>query len=101
MFLYCKEDPQFNILVDVFISSSTVVGVIFHAVVITGYTILMFTEVSCIIEPALVYYFHSLGVVAVLSMAAIGLFLLTSHYPHETMPTYKVPVKRDIMRSIR
>ena len=60
MFLYFSKNAKINNLVDIFISSTSVIFGIFQAVVITGYTLLgpfWFEPVTCEICPKLIIYF--------------------------------------------
>ena len=82
MFLYFSKNAKINNLVDIFISSTSVIFGIFQAVVITGYTLLgpfWFEPVTCEICPKLIIYFHFIGIVSVGYVFITSILLLSSH----------------------
>ena len=82
MFLYFSKNAKINNLVDIFISSTSVIFGIFQAVVITGYTLLgpfWFEPVTCEICPKLIIYFHFIGIVSVGYVFITSMLLLSSH----------------------
>ena len=84
MFLYIKNNKNFNKIVDIFISSSTVIFGIFQAVVLVGYTFLApiwGTSISCNIQPLLIVYFHCIGITSLIFIFTILTAILSSHEP--------------------
>ena len=90
MFLYFSKNAKINNLVDIFISSSSVIFGIFQAVVITGYTLLgpfWFEPVTCEFCPKLIIYFHFIGIVSVGYVFITSMLLLSSHKVTESKQT--------------
>ena len=90
MFLYFSKNAKINNLVDIFISSTSVIFGIFQAVVITGYTLLgpfWFEPVTCEICPKLIIYFHFIGIVSVGYVFITSMLLLSSHKVTESKQT--------------
>ena len=90
MFLYFSKNAKINNLVDIFISSTSVIFGIFQAVVITGYTLLgpfWFEPVTCEICPKLIIYFHFIGIVSVGYVFITSMLLLSSHKITESKQT--------------
>ena len=97
MFLYFSKDAKINNLVDIFISSSSVIFGIFQAVVITGYILLgpfWFEPVTCEICPKLIIYFHFIGIVSVAYVFINSMMLLLSSHN-----THKVPESKQTAAS--
>jgi hypothetical protein len=83
MFLYNKEggSQYVNMMVDIFITSSSVVAVIFQMVVCFGWALLLFAEnlTKCPVEIFVTYYVHSLGGVSCLCLCLIVTIQIFSH----------------------
>ena len=99
MFLYFSKNAKINNLVDIFISSSSVIFGIFQAVVITGYTLLgpfWFEPVTCEFCPKLIIYFHFIGIVSVAYVFTTSMLLLSSHKVPESKQTAAVENPKQI-----
>ena len=83
MFLYRNGKKNFNLLIDILLSSSTVTTMIFDCVILLGYYCLAFSEkTQCRIKPQLETYMTSLGTVAILSVFTVIVILLSSGHAH-------------------
>ena len=84
MFLYRNGKKNFNFLIDILISSSTVTTMIFDCVILLGYYCLVFSEskIVCKIKHQLETYLTSLGIVAILSILVVIIKLLSSPHSH-------------------
>lgn len=77
--MFWIENKKYSMILDIFMSSSTVMSLIFQSVIAIGYLLLVTGNRKCNINPNLEVYFHCMGVLSLLVLLTLFLFVLRSH----------------------
>ena len=84
MYFATSHQKKFKLNLDIFISSSIILAVIFNCVNLIGYIALNFVSFKCNIRPQLETYFNCTGATSILTLCTLVVALLSSHNPKET-----------------